>query len=155
MADHMQGTPSPIPVWADGVYINQENDDMCERNHQVRLMSRIYSNCRTGLMYLGEETDGNESIGPTQHIVNAYYRQYKRHFQSRDWTHRSPASRRKVPPMTNWMGGVVSERYYVAHKSWRIWVVQEFALPQRIRMIYGNWEVAAIIVSNMASISPA
>ncbi|EGO56727.1 hypothetical protein NEUTE1DRAFT_95362, partial [Neurospora tetrasperma FGSC 2508] len=58
VAYHMQGTPSPISVWADGVYINQENDDKCERNHQVRLMSRIYSNCRTGLMYLGEETDG-------------------------------------------------------------------------------------------------
>ncbi|KAK3955542.1 hypothetical protein QBC32DRAFT_184165, partial [Pseudoneurospora amorphoporcata] len=55
---YSQGRPQPIPMWADGVCIKQQDEDECERNHQVRLMSQIYSNCRTGVVYLGEEANG-------------------------------------------------------------------------------------------------
>lgn len=51
---------SPTLIWADGVCINQK--DIEERNQQVHLMRRIYSECQTGLIYLGEEADGSDEL---------------------------------------------------------------------------------------------
>jgi hypothetical protein len=47
-------------IWADGVCVNQT--DVPERNQQVFLMRRIYSQCRRGLIYLGEEADSSAAI---------------------------------------------------------------------------------------------
>jgi hypothetical protein len=53
-------TAGIIEVWADGICINQR--DVQERNQQVGLMGRIYSQCYMGLIYLGEEADGSGEI---------------------------------------------------------------------------------------------
>lgn len=47
-------------AWADGICINQR--DIPERNQQVGLMGRIYSECDMALIYLGEEADGSDEI---------------------------------------------------------------------------------------------
>jgi hypothetical protein len=45
-----------IQVWADAVSINQENP--LERNHQIRMMTRIYSKAKSVLVWLGPDPDG-------------------------------------------------------------------------------------------------
>lgn len=46
-------------LWMDAICIDQESTN--ERNHQVRLMSKIYSLAQRVLVYLGEE-DGNSDL---------------------------------------------------------------------------------------------
>lgn len=47
-------------LWADAVCINQA--DIAEKNTQVQLMSRIYSQPHTILVWLGSDTTGLEGI---------------------------------------------------------------------------------------------
>jgi hypothetical protein len=49
-----------MSVWADGICINQE--DTSKRNQQVALMKRTYSECRTGIIYLGETADVSDLV---------------------------------------------------------------------------------------------
>ncbi|KAH8800401.1 heterokaryon incompatibility protein-domain-containing protein, partial [Xylogone sp. PMI_703] len=44
--------------WIDAICINQE--DMLERNSQVALMTRIYAQCRSVEIWLGEEADDSK-----------------------------------------------------------------------------------------------
>jgi len=53
-------TSMPTRIWADGICINRM--DVPERNQQVRVMRRIYSQCQCGLIYLGEEADGSDEV---------------------------------------------------------------------------------------------
>lgn len=48
----LHGLP-PLLLWVDAICINQE--DVPERNHQVALMSRIYSQSKTTLIWIGDK----------------------------------------------------------------------------------------------------
>lgn len=48
----------PRHFWADAICINQSSLD--EKNHQIPLMRRIYSQARGVIMWLGEERDDSE-----------------------------------------------------------------------------------------------
>lgn len=48
-------------IWADAICIDQES--ITERNHQVRLMSRIYTRCSRCIVHLGPEAGGSEILG--------------------------------------------------------------------------------------------
>lgn len=49
--------PKPRVLWVDALCINQKDND--EKNHQVPLMSQIYTNCQQVIIWLGE---GNKYI---------------------------------------------------------------------------------------------
>ncbi|PMD42116.1 hypothetical protein L207DRAFT_376915, partial [Hyaloscypha variabilis F] len=51
---HIRAEETERVVWADAVCINQ--DDIDERDKQVRLMGQIYRSARQKLVWLGEET---------------------------------------------------------------------------------------------------
>lgn len=54
-----------IYLWADGLCINQ--DDLDERAQQVRLMGKIYSNCKMALAYLGHpKSRARQDLTPAQ-----------------------------------------------------------------------------------------
>ncbi|KAK3392668.1 heterokaryon incompatibility protein-domain-containing protein [Sordaria brevicollis] len=115
----------PIPIWADGVCVNQ--NDTQERSHQVRLMSQIYSNCQAGLIYLGEEADGSHDAYLFMESI-------------RDCSIIDLAS---IFDKTR-VGDGVQRFITLLSRPWfrRIWVIQEFALPRKVRMICGSWDVA-------------
>lgn len=48
-------------LWADAVCINQSND--LEKGQQVNLMTRIYSQPKSVLIWLGDDTTGLEGLG--------------------------------------------------------------------------------------------
>lgn len=47
-------------IWVDAICIDQNS--VSEKNHQVGLMSRIYTQCSTCIVYLGPEADSSELI---------------------------------------------------------------------------------------------
>lgn len=151
-----QGQPiGRIPIWADGVCIKQQDDDEGERNHQVRLMSQIYSDCRTGVVYLGEQADGSGNIKLIELAVNGYYQRYARQFKLQDWTQTFAGLKEETltdDELEGWrcLGALLCRPWFR-----RIWVVQEFALPRRIRMMCGTWEVAGSLIPNIALMSYA
>ena len=102
-----------------------------EKNHQVRLMSRIYTQSSSGLIYLGPEADGSEILGElfndlieslagglrfgnTRSRYRAYWPAF-RAFLRRPWFR-------------------------------RLWVVQEFALPKSITMVCGHCVLDAMFL---------
>lgn len=52
-------------LWADGICINQR--DMAEREDQVKLMSRVYSECQANFAWLGM---GDEKLYAAMHLLN-------------------------------------------------------------------------------------
>ncbi|KAK3345014.1 heterokaryon incompatibility protein-domain-containing protein [Neurospora tetraspora] len=130
----------PIPIWADGICVNQKN--IPERNHQVRLMSQIYSNCRECLIHLGEEADGSGDMGFIEKTVCDYNRWDPRRNLAQSLTE-SIAGITREPLSQEDEDGWTRFRHLLS-RPWfrRLWVIQEFALPQQVRMICGAWEMA-------------
>ena len=63
---------SPRVVWIDSICINQSK--ISERNHQVGLMGRIYSQASMVVIYLGEATeDSDEALDWIQKIHDPDY----------------------------------------------------------------------------------
>jgi hypothetical protein len=59
----LQAIRSPttqILLWADAICINQDNPE--ERNHQIRLMTQIYSTAQRVLVWLGHRCDTEEPL---------------------------------------------------------------------------------------------
>jgi hypothetical protein len=52
---HFRNGKRPRTLWADAICLNQT--DIAERNHQVKLMRRIYEKSGITLIWLGEATD--------------------------------------------------------------------------------------------------
>ncbi|KAK8152368.1 heterokaryon incompatibility, partial [Phyllosticta citribraziliensis] len=48
------------PLWIDAICINQRNED--EKNFQVPLMGRIYSEASEVFAWIGEEADGSSGV---------------------------------------------------------------------------------------------
>jgi hypothetical protein len=46
-----------VIIWADAICMNQ--DDPLERNHQIKLMTRIYSKAKRVLVWLGPDPEGH------------------------------------------------------------------------------------------------
>ncbi len=57
----------PVNFWVDAVCINQDTDDTqnVEKNHQVRLMGRVYSRAEMVLIWLGE----SYNMGPVKSLL--------------------------------------------------------------------------------------
>jgi hypothetical protein len=57
-------TDEPITIWADAICINQGDKE--EKNHQVPLMRRIYQQCASVLVWLGNDTPKKSCRGAMQ-----------------------------------------------------------------------------------------
>lgn len=55
----IRGTEEPVVIWVDAICINQQN--LKERNHQVRLMRQIYTSAATVNIWLGTASYGVEN----------------------------------------------------------------------------------------------
>lgn len=125
-----------MAIWADGVCINQ--GDISERNQQVHLMRRIYSECQTGLMYLGEAADGSDLLPD---FLTSLLRSMKTSFYEMDRPITHDFMKKYGFPGETHPGWKSLKAFL--HRCWfrRVWIVQECALPPQIRMICGHWEI--------------
>ena len=99
-------------LWIDAICIDQEN--VRERNHQVRLVNQIYSKARQVIIWLGESTDRHRDAKLLPLQEEHRHRDYA-------WL-----ERQKTP-------SVVSGRLYWT----RLWIFQEVLLGTDVTMILG------------------
>ncbi|KAF2820166.1 HET-domain-containing protein [Ophiobolus disseminans] len=90
-------------LWIDQLSIDQTNP--AERNHQVQMMSKIYSSCESVIVWLGD--------GSTSHTAfDTEYEAAKRHGDDKA------------------LAVIFLNGYFE-----RLWIVQEFVLARRIRLL--------------------
>lgn len=137
-------TPPGMPtrMWADGICINQA--DVPERNQQVRLMRRIYSQCQHGLIYLGEEADRSDEIcGFMGRLVPGMVSDEG----MTDHFHDNPLLPGENDPGWQALRSLLERPWFL-----RVWVIQEFTLPREIRMICGEWELDGTLVPQLTTV---
>ena len=105
-------------LWIDAICINQ--NDTSEKNHQVRLMSRIYTNAWQVLAYLGVKPD--QVTNGLQRIIS---------YLKDENSAVSGASSTK-----EYLQGLLGAAYFD-----RIWILQEIGLSQSVTLIIRAYEV--------------
>lgn len=109
-------------LWIDALCINQENHE--ERNHQVQMMSLIYSGAKQACIWLGEDTDDSTTaIGFINEIMRL------ENFDTIS---------EKRENASKWQSLLL-----LMQRPWfsRRWVVQEIALARSATIYCGNDEI--------------
>lgn len=117
--EHARKNHAGKVLWVDAICINQ--DDIEEKNRQVKMMSRIYSETKEVLVWLGPRT---EYVGHAIRRMQAY--------EDMSDTEMALSSSRDED---FWKGfKAINKAPY-----WdRVWVIQEFVQPVRGRIIQGE-----------------
>lgn len=153
-----------LVIWADAVCINQSNTD--ERNAQVQLMGRIYSQAARVFIYLGEESPSTAAgIALAANLWET----------ASDWSKKHPDmdsptvfSSMPYPPRhaPGWKGLID-----ILTRPWfsRCWIIQEFCMcanrifvcgessftwmlfDTAVRLIRENSEVSTLLADKMAA----
>jgi hypothetical protein len=112
-------------LWADAICINQQN--VAERGSQVRIMGRIYSECKRVLVWLGEEEPGDE-------IAFFFVNSKPKH----GFLHNCKAAEDNNEQCQENM--VLETLASVVNRSWwsRSWTVQELALGPDVTLHCGS-----------------
>ncbi|KAI1096748.1 HET-domain-containing protein [Rostrohypoxylon terebratum] len=129
---------SPRIMWIDAICINQKDDD--EKSVQVAMMGRIYANCRKAVMWLGEDpllisTTHPPLPPPPLNAKNAFklcwiLGREDRMEANLKWLE----ALRESLARDNFIGLPP----FLAPWWYRIWVVQEMALPREIEFAYAS-----------------
>lgn len=113
-------------IWADAICMNQGDDE--EKNHQVRLMRRIYQGATRVVIWLGDDYKQNHV---TSHLFNLISQMYHRDFKS-------------VPPLEDLQTWREFERLFRNPWFCRVWCLQEAALATSAQVMLGKhsapWE---------------
>jgi hypothetical protein len=127
-------------LWIDALCINQENHE--ERNHQVQMMSLIYSGAKQACIWLGEDTnDSTTAIGFIHEIMK---------LENFD------AISEKKENASKWQSLLL-----LMQRPWfsRRWVVQEIALARSATIYCGNdkipWTNFAVAVELFVEVETA
>ncbi|KAK4155217.1 heterokaryon incompatibility protein-domain-containing protein [Chaetomidium leptoderma] len=110
-------------IWMDSICINQADPN--ERNHQVRLMQKIYGLAEHVLFHIGRDTPEAQRC-----IEGQFLEKNRRTLQQ--WARRGwPQAIMKA------VAGVVNKSQY----SRRLWIVQELVLGRQVSLVTANWIV--------------
>jgi hypothetical protein len=130
------GIIKPGFLWIDALCINQ--NDIRERNHQVNLMSRIYSEAELVLIWLRPESnDHGTAIDWIKRINDTTFERKLRHDPNYD-----------EMDDIGLCGFEVAVSKLLYHPYWtRLWILQEIVLAKHILVLYGSdlctWEELA------------
>ncbi|KAJ3545556.1 hypothetical protein NM208_g2457 [Fusarium decemcellulare] len=147
--------PRPEYVWIDSICINQS--DLIERNHQVRLMRKIYSSAKVVLVWLGGPTSTSD-LAMSSLAALTHQRLGKPHKKRCTVPPNSRVLYGQVPGRTGYsyqgdpavlrlaldarIGDAISSLF--SRVYWRrVWIIQEVLLAKDIRIVCGskciNW----------------
>lgn len=115
-----------LSLWVDAICIDQGT--IGERNHQVRLMRRIYAQARTVIAWIGF---GDNSM---RYLLRNLRRLYER---KRPWDEYNTSSRKKL---------LRRVEAFSSLPYWsRMWIIQELLLAKCVSLMYGkstiSWNV--------------
>lgn len=145
-------------IWVDAICIDQK--PIYEKNHQVRLMSRIFTQCSRCVIYLGPEADSSELLpGFMGELIQWVDTGIKSGNQvlKRGHVSNSFNSYRGLPtnddPRWNALIAFLKRPWFR-----RVWVMQEYILPKKVTTICGDWELEgcdlAMFIHTFSSIVP-
>lgn len=118
-----------VQLWIDAICIDQSNHR--ERNHQVRLMSEIYSRASKVLVWLGNPK--------TSQIVDNHLAAFMQDVTD------DPSSRPTAldDPFPSRLQRLISLRQLIQNPYWRrMWIVQEIRLAQELWILHGDQMVS-------------
>ena len=127
---HLRHPDKPRELWVDAICINQE--DVNERNQQVKWMADIYSHANRVVIWLGPESaDSNRAISVLSYIGEQV--EYSTRYDvlaNPDATETTWFQRKMVLPYTEETWEVIRS---LISRSWfsRLWTVQEAQLANR------------------------
>ncbi|KAF9773898.1 hypothetical protein IL306_008196 [Fusarium sp. DS 682] len=119
---HAAGTD----YWIDAICINQ--NDILERNRQVRMMHHIYFRAQTVVVWLGKRYAEYEAALPDLQSLG----------------HGKPSNEQvnpespTDPPRTDSAERSFAEKLYNDDYWKRLWIIQEIGLAQKIKVCFGN-----------------
>ena len=132
----------PRILWIDSVCINQ--DDIEEKNSQVRLMGDIYRKASRTVAWLGDEPEGFNAIV----ILYSLWFLLNFHATLADSMSHIQLSYLNYPAMWSSLSKLVRHPWFS-----RVWVVQEVVVSKTVHVIYGNtyidWEQLSIVLGAM------
>lgn len=145
LQEFCRSPPSDVQyIWVDSICINQA--DLDERNTQVRMMSKIYSNCTSVIVWLGLDDPNTRRPLIEMKILNSFaYEDFNaRHKLARASSETAYAASSsifhylEIPPFTDeqWESlGLFLDR------SWfhRVWTIQESFLPSNGELWCGKF----------------
>ena len=146
---HLRHTEEIRTLWVDAVCINQ--DEVLERDAQVRLMGRIYSRADLVIVWLGPSANSSDIVPPlVERLVSLW--DERDQDETRIIT-QDEIERHHIPPRD---APVWSAFIALLRRPWttRVWVIQEVALSQRARVVCGHvemdWDELAVAATLMA-----
>jgi Heterokaryon incompatibility protein (HET) len=116
------GDVAPV-IWIDAICINQSSDN--ERNHQVAKMKRIYEQATEVVVWLGPSYDDSD-------LAIKFAKELYDYRESVGWV----TQRFSMPDIKlalQALGYLLGREYW-----WRIWIVQEITVAQRIVFYCGD-----------------
>lgn len=146
----------PRIFWIDAICINQDNDE--EKSHQVANMGSVFRSCCEAFLFLGEcqscvDSDADEQ--PQSYIALKAFEliglfESNKHFDEIPCFEKTSESQLDISKEY--------EDHFAAldalnESSWwyRIWVVQETALPKKARFVWASEDCAFESVASAAS----
>lgn len=144
-------------VWADAVCINQS--DVRERNHQVRLMRKIFMSASKVLVWLGKDITGDAITafsvltgvvrGPRTRTENEWSAHFYSNGISSNLIPNLPDSEAPPPESPHWTAVV---KLFSAQWFWRLWCIQEVALAKFTTLKWGAAEMSWDWVGHAAAL---
>ena len=124
----------PQVIWLDAICINQ--DDIQERSHQVQEMKRIYSGAKCVYSWLGHDKPlPHTGTFNRQYIIDLYYRCMR---DNRQHTRHKDQS-----------------EYILQADYWsRMWIVQEFILAKKVKLLVGRKRLPCNELENIILCTP-
>lgn len=112
-------------VWADAVCINQT--DMYEKNHQIRMMDKLYTNAKNVAIYLGQPNEySHQAIEALRSFIDL-----DTELAQPPWLYVPP------PGMERCLEDLLTRPWFQ-----RIWTVQESVLARYTTLFCGQHEVS-------------
>jgi hypothetical protein len=128
-------------LWADGVCINQM-DDKLEKNHQLPLMGTIYSEAKTTLVWIGEDSEqqAHKAFQEISIISSYQSKGGKTAQQFRDYVR----GRIEEMDFEVWVVEKMNTIAPIFAKPWftRLWVVQEVFLSRNALLLFGKQKIS-------------
>lgn len=129
----------PVLLWADGVCINQSNED--EKSDQVRLLPQVFQRATCVLVCLGSDDKGNRAMEALMQMrVNDALATLGEEWP-KDLAQIPKAwGKRGMPPPDDPIWAEIGALF---ERPWfeRAWIIQELLVATSVRVICGKWMI--------------
>lgn len=142
---------SSLPIWIDAVCINQSDND--EKFVQISMMHSIYRQATQVWVWLGSDPGREEEAIALLPKIAAVGKE----MEDLPW---GPALN-QPSPVDKGLPAFRSSQWHavtkISNNKWflRLWIVQEAALPKKIRVLYGQEEISWDVLSDVVDVAAA